>query len=88
MRDFMACHSIQLDVAKAKLVLLSREHDCYLMDNFRFLPNFTDDNLYDINCTCIFLKVTTLSDISDDSGTFITDNAFAAMTLSDRVSPL
>jgi hypothetical protein len=88
MRDFMGRHSIQLDVTKAKLVPLSREHDHYLMDDFRLLPNLTNDDLYNVNRARLFLKVTTLSNIADGSGTYITDDAFLAKPLSDRVSSL
>ena len=88
MRDFMGRHSIQLDVTKSRLVPLSRAHDRYLMDDFRLLSNFTSNDLYDINRARIFLKVTTLSDISDGSGTYITEDAFLAKPMSDRTTPL
>jgi hypothetical protein len=88
MRQFMARHCIQLEVAKAKLVPLARTHDRYLMDDFRLLSNFTPDDLYDINRVRIFLQVTTLSDITDGSGVFITNDAFSARPLPDRRSAL
>ena len=84
MRQFMARHSIQLAVAKAKLVPLARTHDRYLMDDFGLLSNLTPDDLYDINRVRIFLKVTTLSDITDGCGVYITEDAFSARPLSDR----
>jgi hypothetical protein len=58
------------------------------MDDFRLLPNLTNDDLYNINRVRIFLNVTTLSDITDGSGIHITEDAFAARPLSDRTSPL
>jgi hypothetical protein len=88
MREFMASHGLQLDVAKAKIVPLVRDHDQYVMDDFRLLPNLTDDDLNDINRVPIFLKVTTLSDIADGIKTHITTDAFEAKQLSDRESPL
>jgi hypothetical protein len=38
-----------LEVTKVKLIEKSREGDCYLMDDFRALGIFDDDELYDIN---------------------------------------
>jgi hypothetical protein len=84
MRHFMDRHCIQLKVAKAKLVPLARTNDGYLIDDFRLLSNLTADDVYNINRVRIFLQVTTLSDISDGSGMYITDDAFAARPLSDR----
>ena len=88
MREFMARHSIQLTVAKARAVPLAREHDSYLMDVFRELPNFSGDDLYDINRVRIFLQVTTLSDITDGSGKNITEDAYEARPMSDRKARL
>lgn len=53
------------------------------MDDFRLLLNLTNDDLYqyDIHCVRIFLKVTTLS----GSGMHLTEDAFAARPLSDRM---
>jgi hypothetical protein len=46
MRDFMARHSITMEVTQAKIVPLSREGDCHLMDRFRELGCFDDDELH------------------------------------------
>jgi hypothetical protein len=88
MREFMARHCIQLTVAKARVVPLARDHDRYLMDDFRVLPNLTGEDLYDINRVRIFLQVTTLSDITDGSGRNIMEEAYEARPMSDRKSRL
>jgi hypothetical protein len=41
------------------------------MDKIHSLGIFSDDQLYDINACHLHLKVTTLSDITDGSGTCI-----------------
>jgi len=58
------------------------------MDDIHGLPNLDDSELYDINRVRIFLKVTTLSDIADAAGILITAEAFNALQLTDRTSPL
>jgi len=58
------------------------------MDDFRGLPNLDDSALYNINRVRIFLKVTTLSNIADAAGVLITAEAFNALQLMDRTSPL
>ena len=54
------------------------------MDEIRKLDIFSDDQLYDINACHLHLKVSTLSDIVDGSGTRITTEAFNGVPLSDR----
>jgi hypothetical protein len=77
-----------MEVTQAKIVPLSREGDCHLMDRFRELGCFDDDELYHINACRIFLKVTTLSDITDATGRWITEEAYKGKPLTDRTSPL
>ena len=88
MREFIAMNQIKLEVTDAQLVPLSRENDRYLMDDFRHLHIFDDADLSDINLCRIFLQLTTLSDITDGSGTQITEEAFQGKCLSDRRSML
>jgi hypothetical protein len=86
LRDFLARHNIQLEVTKAKLIEKSRKGDCYLMDDFRALGIFDDDELYDINLCQIFLQVTTLSDIADAASKAISAEIFDGKKSSDRFS--
>ena len=58
------------------------------MDEFRALGCYDDDELYDINACQIFLQVTTLSDITDVTGRWITEEAIRGKLLTDRHSPL
>ena len=88
LRTFLARHNIKLEYTEAKTLSLSRERDSYLMDEFRKLGIFSDDQLYDINACRLHLKVTTLSDIVDGSGTRITNEALQGTPLPDRFSSL
>jgi len=88
MQEFMAKNCMKFEVTKAKVLPLCREGDRYLMDDFRALQNLTDADLYDINRVRIFLKVTTLSNIADAAGLSITTEAFNALKLTNRFSPL
>jgi hypothetical protein len=88
MRQFMAENRLKLEVTQAKKIPLCRERDRYLMDDFRHLNIFSDSDLYDINRCRIFLKVTTLSDITDGLGRCITEEAFKCRAFTDRQSPL
>jgi hypothetical protein len=69
--NFLACHDIKLEYTEAEVLELSREGDSYIMDKIHSLGIFSDDQLYDINACHLHLKVTTLSDITDGSGTCI-----------------
>jgi len=79
---------MKLEVTKAKVLPLCREGDRYLMDDFCGLPSLDDSDLYGINRVRIFLKVMTLSNIADAAGISITVEAFNALQLMDRASPL
>jgi hypothetical protein len=58
------------------------------MDKIRSLGIFNDDQPYDINACCLHLKVTTLSDITNGSGTCNITEALDVAPLTDRFSPL
>jgi hypothetical protein len=67
---------------------LSREGDSYIIDKIRSLGIFSNDQLYDINACCLHLNVTTLSDITNGSGTHIITEALDVALLVDWFSPL
>lgn len=71
LQDFLACHKIHLEVTKAKLIGTSREGDHHLMDDFRALQIFNDDELLEINLCQIFLQVTALSNVTDAACKYI-----------------
>jgi len=88
LRDFLGRHNMSIEVTNTRRVMTCREHDSYLMDDFRQLLIFDDSELYDLNLCRIFLHVTTVSDITDGPGKRITDDAFRAEQLSDRLTTL
>jgi hypothetical protein len=88
LQDFLACHDIKLEYTEAKVLELSREGDSYIMDKICSLGIFSDDQLYDISACHLHLKVTTLLDITDGSGTRIITEALDVSPLIDLFSPL
>jgi hypothetical protein len=77
--EFLAWHKISLDVTLARLIPTCQINDQHLMDDFRALRIFNNDQLCDLNLCRIFLQVMTLSDITDGPGKCITDEAFKAI---------
>jgi hypothetical protein len=58
------------------------------MDKIHSFGIFSDDQLYDINACHLHLKVVTMSDITDGSGTHILAEALDGAPLTDQFSPL
>jgi hypothetical protein len=87
LQDFLPHHDIKLEYAQDKVLELSREGDSYIMDKICSLGIFSDQ-LYDINGCCLHLKVMTLSDITNGSGTCIITEALDVAPLVDWFSPL
>ena len=87
-QDFLAQHKIVLKVTVARLTVMSCINDQHLMDDFRSLGIFNNDQLYDLNLCRLYLQVTTLSDIMDGPGNRIIDEAFKAKHLTNRYSVL
>jgi hypothetical protein len=54
-RDFISRSKITIKVASARLVQMSREHDCHVMDAIRQLEIYDDQQLFDINAVRMYL---------------------------------
>jgi hypothetical protein len=48
-RDFISRQKIMIKVASARLMRMSRAHDCHVMDTIRPLEIYDDKQLFDIN---------------------------------------
>jgi hypothetical protein len=87
-RDFLDRSKMTIKVASARHVQPSREHDRFIMDEFRRLGLYNNQQLFDLNAVRLHLQVTTLSDIADAQGKKITKEVFAGMKPTDRYSKL
>jgi hypothetical protein len=79
--DFLKWSKIKIKVPTARRLLASREHDSYIMYEFRQLGLYDNSQLFDLNAVRLYLKVTTLSDIVDVQGKCITEEAFKGTIL-------
>jgi hypothetical protein len=75
-RDFLDRSKMTIKVASARRVQPSREHDWFIMDEFRRLGLYNNRQLFDLNTVRLHLQVTTLSDIADAQGKKITKEVF------------
>jgi hypothetical protein len=68
---------MMIKVASARRIQPSREHDRFIMDEFRRLGLYNNWQLFNLNAVQLHLQVTTLSDIADAQGKKITNEVFA-----------
>jgi hypothetical protein len=87
LRSFCGRHNIAITVKANQAPQLSRIHDCFLMD-VAISNKMSKQELIDINLVRVYLKVCTLSDITNATGNRLSESVWRCQQFLDRRSTL
>jgi hypothetical protein len=86
LRNFLCSHQISLQLTKEWNFYLPRRNDLFLMDVFVRSNLYSDKEIKTLNYVRLYLQVATLSDVGSARGESITQEAYAGIKSTSRVS--